>query len=81
MSAAFASPSVNPAPLPTQAQMFYAADRTASVVNQDFLWLVQNGLTKEDLQANIKRRPSLWSRFEGFVDSLPSRETPAATAH
>ena len=57
----------------TQVQMFYQAHREVAGVNDQFLWLVQNGLTKEDLEANIKRRPSLWSRFSGFLDKLPSR--------
>ena len=58
---------------PTQVQMFYQEHRNISTVNDDFMWLVKNGLTREDLARCIERRPSLWQRFEGFLDKLPSR--------
>ena len=53
--------------------MYFAAERSTSIVNQDFSWLVQNGMTREDLERNIERRPSLWARFAGFLPKLPSR--------
>ena len=28
---------------------------------------------REDLARNIERRPGLWSRYAGFLDTLPSR--------
>ncbi len=59
---------------PTQTQMFYDACRYNGVINSDFMFLVDHGLTKEDLQRNIERRPSLWARFSGFLDKLPSRD-------
>lgn len=65
-------------PQPTQTQLFYQASRQVAAVNEDFLWLVQNGLTREDLQRCIERRPSLWQRFEGWLDKLPSREPISA---
>jgi hypothetical protein len=58
----------------TQEQMFYDAEHTASVVNQDFLFLVEHGLTREDLARNIERRPGLWGRFENWLSKLPSSE-------
>lgn len=58
---------------PTQVQMFYQEHRNISTVNDDFMWLVKNGLTREDLARCIERRPSLWQRFEGFLDKLPSQ--------
>lgn len=67
--------------VPSQLQMFYAAHRQVADVNEDFMWLVKNGMTREDLAACLERRPSLWSRFEGFLPQLPSREAPAPTAH
>ena len=54
-----------------QVEMFYKATRDASEANQAFLWLVENGLTKRDLQRNIERRPSLWGRFESWLGNLP----------
>lgn len=58
---------------PTQVQMFHQEHRNISTVNDDFMWLVKNGLTREDLARCIERRPSLWQRFEGFLDKLPSQ--------
>lgn len=57
---------------PTQAQLLYQAERDSAVVNEDFLWLVKHGMTREDLRRNIVRRPSLWKRFEGWLEKLPS---------
>lgn len=81
MTTATVYPPVLPsAALPTQTQMFYAAHRKVAATNNDFMWLVQNGMTREDLARNIERRPTLWKRFEGFLDTLPSRHaTPAVT--
>lgn len=62
----------------TQLQMYREAERTSAIVNQDFLWLVKEGMTREDLQSCIKKRPALWTRFEQWVDKLPSREQGAA---
>lgn len=61
--------------LPTQTQMFYAEQRKIAETNSTFLELVRDGMTREELKRNIERRPSLWSRFEGFLDKLPS-ESP-----
>lgn len=62
-----------------QKQMFYQAHRKVSDTNEAFLDLVKDGLTKEDLVRNIERRPALWSRFESFINTLPSSKT-ATTA-
>lgn len=58
---------------PTQVQMYYKAERDSAIVNEDFLWLVEHGMTREDLEACIKRRPHLWSRFESWLARLPRR--------
>lgn len=61
--------------MPTQAQMYYAAERKAADRDIAFLELVghpTNPLTREDLAANIKRRPALWLRYAGFLDNLPT---------
>lgn len=60
----------------TQAQMFELARRRLADANATFMELVNhptNPMTREDLAANIKRRPDLWSRYAGFLDTLPSR--------
>jgi hypothetical protein len=33
-------------------------------------------LTREQLQALIKRRPGVYGQFAGFIDQLPSRRKP-----
>jgi hypothetical protein len=61
----------------TQKQMYYAAVRAAGEKDATFMELVNhptNPITREDLEANIARRPALWSRYAGFLDKLPRRE-------
>lgn len=62
---------------PTQQDLFYAASRSAADTDKLFSDLVihpTNPLTREDLEANIARRPALWSRYAGFLEKLPSRD-------
>ena len=40
--------------------------------NDLFLMLVKDGLTREELQENITRRPLLWEPFSHWLDRLPS---------
>lgn len=61
----------------TQYQHFEIARRKIADANATFMELANhptNPMTREDLAANIKRRPSLWGRFAGFLNTLPSRE-------
>jgi len=55
----------------TQMQHFYASHRIVSDANETFLMLVKNGMTRKELETNIKRRPLLWSRFSNWLDKLP----------
>ena len=67
----------------TQRDFYYDAERMAADVNEAFLHMVNhptNPLTREDLIANIARRPGLWSRFSGWIDKLPSRAESADCA-
>jgi hypothetical protein len=60
----------------TQSQRYELARRQIAETNAAFMDLVNcptNPLTREDLAANIARRPALWSRFAGFPETLPSR--------
>jgi hypothetical protein len=58
----------------TQTQMYYRAkDRQAQVVSL-FLEMVEDGMTRENLEHCIKRRPTLWKQFENWLDKLPSKE-------
>lgn len=58
--------------MPSQEQMYYAAERSSAEVNLQFLEFVKDGLTREELQTNIDRRPSLWGRFSTWLEKLPS---------
>lgn len=60
---------------PSQMQMFYAADRRFADANEAFLFCVKEGMTREELATNIKRRPATWERFSNFLDKLPSSST------
>lgn len=62
-------------PLPSQRELYYRAERQAAERDLTFLELVShptNPITREDLEANIKRRPSLWARYAGWLDKLPT---------
>lgn len=62
--------------MPTQKQMYYAAEKHSGGMNRAFMDLVNcknNPLTREDLARNIERRPTLWKRYEGFLETLPTR--------
>ena len=48
------------------------ASRELGELNELFLSLVDSGLTKEELQANIDRRPALWRRWQHWLTDLPS---------
>jgi hypothetical protein len=56
-----------------QVYLYYQAERRSAEVNETFLELVAEGLTREELARNIERRPSLWDRFSGWLDRLPSK--------
>lgn len=56
----------------SQIQIFYEEQRKIGAGNETFMELVRDGLTREELERNIARRPALWSRFVGWLDQLPS---------
>lgn len=61
----------------TQMQRYEIARRDLADANRAFMDLVNckaNPLTREDLARGIERRPAVWSRFAGFLQTLPSRE-------
>lgn len=57
---------------PPQSHLYYQAVRKAGETNELFLSLVQAGMTREELAANIARRPHLWGRFAGYLATLPT---------
>ncbi|MGF6604365.1 hypothetical protein P3T23_009120 [Paraburkholderia sp. GAS448] len=64
--------SSNTHPARPQSALYYDAVRAAGEINLLFLDLVKEGLTREELATSIKRRPSLWQRFETWLDHLPT---------
>jgi hypothetical protein len=59
----------------TQKQMYYQAVRKASECNQLFLQFVKDGMTREQLEKLIQKRPSLWGRFSNWLERLPKENT------
>lgn len=55
----------------TQKQHYELSVRRVAETDKEFLWFVENGMTRKDLETNIKRRPSLWSRYLNWLDKLP----------
>ena len=57
---------------PTQKQMFYQAHRRIADGNNAFMELVKVGdITRSELQRLIAKRPEVYTRFSGFLDTLP----------
>ncbi len=57
---------------PTQLQMFYAEQRKLGEKDRQFLEMVKEGLTREELQALINKRPAYYTLYEHWLDKLPS---------
>ena len=57
---------------PTQYQIFYAEQRKLGDRNIQFLEMVKDGLTREELQALINKRPAYYGMYENWLDKLPS---------
>lgn len=56
----------------TQIQHYYAEQKKIAELNKLFFELVHdpvNPMTNDDLKSLIKRHPSRYSRFAGYVDS------------
>lgn len=55
----------------TQIQLYWSEHQKNAEINNFFLELVKDGLTKDELKKLIEKRPSLWKRFEGWLEKLP----------
>ncbi len=53
-------------------RMNYREENKMATRNDLFLDLVKMGMTKEDLETNIKRRPWIWEVYEGWLVVLPT---------
>lgn len=51
-------------------QLYWSAHHKNAEINNLFLELVKDGLTKDELKKLIEKRPSLWKRFEGWLEKL-----------
>jgi hypothetical protein len=56
---------------PTQIQLCYAALEKVAQKNEAFMWMVQNGLTRTDLQRMIDRWPDRYGMYENWLANLP----------
>lgn len=54
-----------------QEQMYRRAEKRSANINKMFLEFVKDGLTAKELEYLIKRNPSVWKRFENWIDKLP----------
>lgn len=57
-----------------QTQMFERSHAHVTEVYKTFLHIVSTGLTREELALLIAMRPSLWARFEPWLNRLPSSQ-------
>ncbi len=57
-----------------QVQMYYAAERRAGELNELFLEMVRDGMTRDELQKLIDKRPERYGRFSNWLDRLPKEE-------
>ena len=53
---------------------YYTQQRRLADADEVFLLLVKDGMTREDLAENIRRRPELWGRYSNWLDRLPRRQ-------
>ena len=62
---------------PTQEQLFYAESRRNADLNMQFMEFVKEGMTRQELQKCIDKRPELWGRWSNWLNVLPSKEESA----
>lgn len=58
---------------PTQKDFFYRAGREIAerdIIALDLLF-GHNPITDDELRKNIRRRPSLWGRYAGYLGARP----------
>lgn len=60
----------------TAVDYFWESHRKVADANKTFMDLVLSGLTKEELECLIERRPSVWRRFSRWLDKLPVKDYP-----
>lgn len=58
----------------TQKQHFHDSHKKVADADKLFLFFVSDGLTAEQLQKNIDRRPSIWGKYSSWLKVLPQKE-------
>jgi len=58
----------------TQEQIYWQEHRKIADANELFMDFVKDGMTREELQKCIDRRPEVWSRYNGWLDKLPTEQ-------
>ena len=58
----------------TQIQMFYEEQRKIANLDHAFMDAVKEGLTRNELQSLIERRPQVYSRFSDWLEKLPEEK-------
>lgn len=56
----------------TQMNHYWEAHRKASDLNAAFLDMVSDGMTRKELQVLVELRPSVYGRFENWLEKLPN---------
>ena len=56
----------------TQLQLFYQEQEKLGRLYETFNELVKSGLTKNELEKLIAKRPALYSRFSNWLKVLPN---------
>lgn len=61
----------------TQLQLFREAEQLCFRLNEAMLDAIREGMTRDELQSLINRRPEVYGMFSGFLGKLPCATTKA----
>jgi hypothetical protein len=52
----------------TQQEMYYKAVKKSAEQDKLFLFFINEGMTKAELDKLIKKRPTVWGKYQNFAD-------------
>jgi len=55
---------------PSQLDMFYREHRRIADLNSAFLDMINDGMTKHELEKLIEKRPNVYGRFSSWIERL-----------
>ena len=61
----------------TQEQLYYQERAKIAALNEAFMYHVNEGMTKGELQALINKRPEVYGRFAHWIERLPAFKSEA----